>query len=162
VPLVLDADALNCLARLDRSSQPRSTAPRVLTPHPGEMSRLAGLSTADVQADRLGVARRVAHEQGSVVVLKGARTITAEPGGRAWINLSGNPGLAAGGTGDVLAGIIGSLLAQGYPATEAAPLGVFLHGFAADRVAEARGMVGMLASDLIDELPATVRALGAD
>ena len=124
------------------------------------MARLTGLATGAVQGDRLGTAQRLAAERGVIVVLKGARTITAEPGGRAWINGSGNPGLASGGSGDVLAGIIGGLLAQGYPAAEAARLGVFTHGFAADRVAR-RGMIGMLASDLIADLPGATAALAA-
>src|SRR6185295_19854207 len=96
-------------------------------------------------------ARALAAERGAIVVLKGARTVTAEPDGRVWINTTGNPGLASGGTGDVLAGVIGSLLAQGYPAAEAARLGVFLHGFAADRLAPS-GVAGMLASDVVAEL----------
>jgi hydroxyethylthiazole kinase-like uncharacterized protein yjeF len=162
-PLVLDADGLNCLAAA-RIAMPgaRAERPLILTPHPGEMARLAELSTAAVQADRLAIARRVARERAAVVVLKGARTITAAPDGRAWINLSGNAGLASGGTGDVLAGMIGSLLAQAHPPDEAARLGVFLHGMAADRVAGRRGMIGLVASDLIEELPATAAALAAE
>jgi NAD(P)H-hydrate epimerase len=159
VPLVLDADALNCLVEGTGTAQPSPAGPLVLTPHPGEMARLCGRSTAEVQRERLAVARALAVERGAVVVLKGARTITAEPGGRAWINLSGNPGLGSGGTGDVLAGIIGGLLAQGFPAAEAARLGVFLHGAAADAVARDRGSIGMLASDVIEALPATTAAL---
>jgi NAD(P)H-hydrate epimerase len=160
LPLVLDADALNCLAALGPGHErPAAAAPLVLTPHPGEMARLARLSTQEVQGDRLAAARGAAAAYGAIVVLKGARTITAAPDGRAWINLSGNPGLAAGGTGDVLAGIIGSLLAQGHAAEEAAMLGVFLHGYAADRVAARRGMIGMLASDLFEELPAATMEL---
>jgi ADP-dependent NAD(P)H-hydrate dehydratase / NAD(P)H-hydrate epimerase len=162
LPIVLDADGLNCLAALATLPTPKPDAPAlVLTPHPGEASRLAGIATAEVQADRLGTARALATKYAAVVVLKGARTITAAPDGRVWINLSGNPGLASGGTGDVLAGMIGSLLAQGYAAEEAAALGVFLHGHAADRIAARRGTVGLLASDVIDELPPTIAAVGA-
>jgi ADP-dependent NAD(P)H-hydrate dehydratase / NAD(P)H-hydrate epimerase len=153
LPLVLDADGLNCLSAEPEAPAGDPERPAILTPHPGEMARLTGLSTAAVQDDRLAVARQLAGARQAVVVLKGARTVTAEPGGRLWINLSGNPGLGTGGTGDVLAGMIGSLLAQGYPADEAARLGVFLHGFAADRLAARRGVVGMIASDLIEELP---------
>ena len=98
-------------------------------------------------------------ERGVIVVLKGARTVIAEPDGHVAINCSGNPGLGSGGTGDVLAGMLGGLLAQGYPAADAARLGVFLHGYAADRVAARRGMVGLLASDVIEELPAATAAL---
>jgi NAD(P)H-hydrate epimerase len=161
LPIVLDADALNCLGEAPAGRWGSAARPRVLTPHPGEMARLTGRATAEVQADRLAAARALGAERGAVVVLKGARTVTAEPDGRVWINASGNPGLASGGTGDVLAGVIGGLLAQGYPVAEAARLGVFLHGWAADRVAARRGMVGMLASDLIEELPATTAALAA-
>ena len=162
LPVVLDADALNCLAEAQPGPWGAPDRPRVVTPHPGEMARLVGLTAGAVQADRLAVARRLAAERCAVVVLKGARTITAEPDGRAWINLSGNPGLASGGAGDVLTGIIGSLLAQGYPAGEAARLGVFLHGWAADRIAARRGMIGMLASDVIEDLPAAIAALAAE
>ncbi len=162
LPTVLDADALNCLAALDPvPTPPADAAPLVLTPHPGEMARLAHQSTADVQADRIAAARRLAERHRAVVVLKGARTVTAAPDGRVWINLSGNAGLAAGGTGDVLTGIVGSLLAQGYAAEDAATLGVFLHGHAADRIAARQGMIGMLASDVIDELPAACLAIAA-
>jgi NAD(P)H-hydrate epimerase len=154
VPLVLDADALNCVAKLGPDHErPANPPPLILTPHPGEMSRLTGQPTADIQRDRLASARAAAAAWSAVVVLKGARTIVAAPDGRAWINLSGNAGLAAGGTGDVLAGIIGSLLGQGYPPEDAATLGVFLHGHAADRIAVRRGMIGLVASDLIEELP---------
>jgi len=160
VPAVVDADALNCLAAMPEAWGGAGHA-RILTPHPGEMARLTGLETAAIQADRLGAARRLAAERGAIVVLKGARTIIAEPGGRAAINCSGNPGLGSGGTGDVLAGIIGGLLAQGYPPADAARLGVFLHGHAADRIAARRGMIGLLASDVIEELPAATAELAA-
>lgn len=158
-PLVLDADALNCLAESAPGARPRAAGPLVLTPHPGEMARLLRRSTADVQADRIGAARALAAELDAVVVLKGARTVTAAPGGGVWLNLSGNPGLGSGGTGDVLTGVIGGLLAQGYGAEQAAVLGVFLHGAAADRVAAARGTVGMIASDVVEALPPTAAAL---
>ena len=160
LPMVLDADALTCLGKLGpRHERPSEPAPLVLTPHPGEMSRLIGDDTEAVQRDRLAAARKAAAAYDAIVVLKGARTVTATPDGRVWINLSGNPGLAAGGTGDVLAGMIGALLAQGYAPADAAVLGVFLHGDAADRIAERRGMIGLVASDLIEELPPTMLAL---
>ncbi len=162
LPAVVDADALNCLAATPPDGAWGSRErPRILTPHPGEMARLTRLDGAAVQADRIGVARRLAAERGVIVVLKGARTVIAEPDGALAINCSGNPGLGSGGTGDVLAGILGGLLAQGYPAAEAARLGVFLHGYAADRIAARRGMVGLLASDVIEELPAATAALAA-
>ncbi len=156
-PLVLDADALNVVAgRL--APLRRAVAPVVLTPHPGEMSRLAGVSTAEVQADRVGIARAFASDHRCVVVLKGAGTVVAAPDGQIWINSSGNPGMASGGMGDVLAGLIGALLAQGLAAEEAARLGVYLHGYAAD-LAAARGTIGLIASDVIDFLPEAMRRI---
>jgi NAD(P)H-hydrate epimerase len=160
LPLVLDADALTCLGAVGPGhDRPAGGSPMVLTPHPGEMSRLTGAATDAIQRDRLAAARDAAAAYDAVVVLKGARTVVAAPDGRAWINLSGNAGLAAGGTGDVLAGMIGGLLAQGYAAEDAAVLGVFLHGFAADRIAARRGMIGLVASDLVTELPPAMQAL---
>src|SRR5690606_26757359 len=141
LPLVLDADALTLLAG---DPAPLRAAGRraVLTPHPGEMSRLAGIDTAAVQADRVGVARSFAADHACTLVLKGARTVIAEAGGHVWINPTGNPGMASGGMGDVLAGAIGGLLAQRLSPIEAACLGVYAHGLAADRVA-ADGEIGL-------------------
>lgn len=148
VPLVVDADGLNALAGHTEIFS-RVKAPLVLTPHPGEMARLTGLSTAEIQHDRLGVAERAAREWPAVVVLKGARTVVAAPDGRTFINPTGNPGLATGGTGDVLTGIIAGLLAQGLPATEAAAVGVYLHGLAGDLAARRQGQRGVIAGDLL-------------
>lgn len=164
VPLVLDADALTCVAR-DPSMLDRAAGPVVLTPHPGEMSRLLGTDSAAVQADRVRAARRLAAVHRCVAVLKGARTVIADgasgaPDEPVWINPTGNPGLASGGTGDVLAGILGGLLAQGIEPTGAARLGVFVHGAVADRVAAEIGQIGLLASDLIAHLPAGLRSIG--
>src|SRR5262245_44369174 len=140
VPLVLDADGLNAIAGTALlRERPAAT---VVTPHPGEMARLTGCSTAEVQADRVGTARRFAAEQGVVAVLKGARTVIATPQGAVAISPSGNPGMASGGMGDVLAGIVGGLLAQGLDAADAAAFGVFAHGAAAGAVAARRGEVG--------------------
>jgi NAD(P)H-hydrate epimerase len=156
-PVVLDADGLNAVA--GSRVLHRRRAPTVVTPHPGEMSRLADLETAAVQADRPGVARRFAAEAGVVCVLKGARTIVAAPDGRMAICPTGNPGLASGGSGDVLAGVVGGLLAQGVPAFEAASLAVYVHGAAADAIASRRGEVGLLARDLLSEVPAAIAAV---
>jgi NAD(P)H-hydrate epimerase len=152
LPTVLDADALNALA-VDPTPLKEARAPLVLTPHPGEMARLASVPLADVQADRFGVAERFAEEYGVTVVLKGAYTLIAEPSGRTWVNPTGNPGMATGGMGDVLTGVIGALLAQGLPAAEAARFGVYAHGLAGDLASERVGQVGLLASDVIDALP---------
>ncbi|ANS76776.1 bifunctional ADP-dependent (S)-NAD(P)H-hydrate dehydratase/NAD(P)H-hydrate epimerase [Paenibacillus yonginensis] len=153
-PLVLDADALNILAAADGlHAWPRRDAPTILTPHPGEMARLAGMPTAEVQRDRLGLARRFAAEHGVTLVLKGARTVVAAADGRVFVNATGNPGMATGGTGDVLTGLIASLLAQGHDDVAAACLGVYLHGAAGDKAAAARGSAAsLLAGDLIDAL----------
>ncbi|HVM95546.1 MAG TPA: NAD(P)H-hydrate dehydratase [Candidatus Acidoferrales bacterium] len=152
LPLVLDADALTCVAR-NLQCLRAAAADAVLTPHPGEMARLIGTDSAAVQSDRLGVARRFAAENRCVVVLKGARTVIAAPDGAAWINPTGNPGMASGGMGDALAGMIGALLAQGLPSAEAARCAVYLHGAAADLVAAEQGPLGFLASDVIAALP---------
>jgi NAD(P)H-hydrate epimerase len=157
VPLVIDADGLNAIAGTPFLQS--RTAPAVLTPHPGEMARLIGSSTEEVQADRLRVARRFAAANGVVVVLKGAGTVVAAPDGRCALSTSGNPGLASGGSGDVLAGVIGGLLAQGLAPFEAAMFAAFVHGRAADAIAARRGQVGLLARDLLAELPAAIAAL---
>jgi NAD(P)H-hydrate epimerase len=157
LPLVIDADGLNCIGD-DVAVLRRRRGATVLTPHPGEMSRLTKTETSVIQADRLGAARRLAEETTACVVLKGARTVVAGPGGTAAINLTGNPGMASGGMGDVLAGMIGSLCGQGLDAEEAALVGVHIHGLAADLAAQAQGgTIGLLASDVIAALP---RAIG--
>ncbi|NPV69523.1 MAG: NAD(P)H-hydrate dehydratase [Firmicutes bacterium] len=156
IPLVLDADALNCLG--GRRDLEVRQWPTVITPHPGEMARLAGISTAEVQRDRLGVATEFARASGAVVVLKGARTVIASPDGRVFINLTGNPGMATGGMGDVLTGAIAALIAQGLPPFEAAAAGVFLHGLAGDIAADQAGEAGILAGDVLRNLP-TARAI---
>src|SRR5213080_4916353 len=158
-PLVLDADGLNIVAGTGLLRE--RAGPTVVTPHPGEMARLLGCETAEVQADRLAAARRVARGEGVVVVLKGARTVIAAPDGEAAISPAGNPGMASGGTGDVLAGIVGGLLGQGLAPFDAAILGVLAHGAAGDRVAARQGEVGLLAGDLLAELPPTLAELQA-
>ncbi len=152
LPVVVDADALTCLARVSERLH-RTRAPTLLTPHPGEMARLLATTTGAIQADRLGLARGFAVEHGCVLVLKGARSVIADATGLAWINPTGNPGMASGGMGDALSGILGALLAQGLAADEAARLGVYLHGEIADHVAAQRGDIGLLASDVIAGIP---------
>ena len=160
VPLLIDADGLNCVAA-DPAVLKAARVPVVLTPHPGEMARLVRTSTRDVQARRLDVARGVAEKTGCYVVLKGARSLVADPDGLVCINPTGNPGMASGGMGDVLSGVIGGLLAQGYPPYDACRLGTFLHGAAADTWVRARGEAGLLARDVIDGLPEALRSLSA-
>lgn len=156
VPLVIDADGLNCLAANPGVFR-NAKRPVVLTPHPGEMSRLTGKKTAEIQAGRPETTRGLARAHGVTVALKGAHTITADPSGSLHLNLSGNPGMATGGTGDVLAGVIGGLLAQGLRATDAVRAGVYLHGLAGDLAAGERGVVGLLAGDLLDQIPRAIR-----
>lgn len=161
VPCVVDADALNAAAS-DPSLWSRCTAPMILTPHPGEMARLCGLAKgSEVNRDRLGLARRVAREYGVIVVLKGARTIIAQADGQVAINPTGNPGMATGGTGDVLTGAIAGLLAQGLSPWEAACTGTYLHGLAGNLAAHTIGTIGLIASDIIDRLPHACTSLRA-
>lgn len=146
-PMVVDADALNLLARSPRSLAPGS----VLTPHPGEAARLLGCDTAAIASDRFAAAQSLATRFGAVVVLKGAGTVIADSSGAFAICPFGNPGMASGGMGDVLTGVIAALLAQGHGPFDAATLGVLAHAQAGDRAA-ARGQRGLLASDLLAEL----------
>ena len=155
LPVVVDADGLNNLAgKLDRVK--KAPAKRILTPHPGEMARLLGSTVPEVQKDRLGTARKVATECGCVVVLKGAGTVVADADGTAFVVPTGNPGMASGGTGDVLTGIIGSLLVQGKDAGESACAGAYVHGKAGDQAMETKGEHGLSANDLIEALPSVL------
>ena len=160
LPLVVDADGLNAVAH-DLESVADATVPVILTPHPGEMSRLLGRLTKDIQANRLDAALELAERTKAIVVLKGAQTIIANPEGRVMINTTGNPALAQGGTGDVLTGMIGGFLAQKVEPFDAACLGVFLHGLAADVRAAWQGVCGMLAGELLEELPEVIKEFAA-
>ncbi|MBI2868795.1 MAG: NAD(P)H-hydrate dehydratase [Chloroflexi bacterium] len=155
--LVLDADALNTLARSPSWKGLEQDA--ILTPHPGEMARLAGTSVEAVQADRPGITRKLAVEWRQTVVLKGAYTVIAAPDGRTRLNPAANPGLASAGTGDVLAGIIAGLAAQGLALYDAASLGVYLHGRAGEAVRDEMGDTGMTASDLLPVIPRMIKAI---
>ncbi len=158
VPLVLDADGLNVLAE-DTAPLRKRTGSTVITPHPGEMATLLGISGREVQADRIGVARRAASDLGCVVVLKGAGTIVARPEGPAVLNPTGGPALATAGTGDVLTGVIGALLAEGLDSLSAAMTGVFVHGLAGTLAAGSTGGRGTVAWDVAEALPAAVGEL---
>lgn len=162
VPLVVDADGLNALAPIaaDAEANLKRQAPTILTPHPGEMARLLGLTTAEVQRDRLGAATRLAGRTGAVVVLKGERTLVAEPNGRSAVVPCGNPGMATGGTGDVLAGVAGSLLAR-HGALVAASAAAYVHGRAGDLAAERWGEEGLTAGDLADAVPLAIERIRA-
>jgi ADP-dependent NAD(P)H-hydrate dehydratase / NAD(P)H-hydrate epimerase len=165
-PLVVDADGLNALGALgDPGTGPSGPWSReramVLTPHPGEMARLMNTTVADVQSRRLDVARALSLRTGAHVILKGQRTLVAEPSGRVAVNPTGNPGMATGGTGDVLAGLVGALLAR-HDAGLAAVAAVFVHGRAGDLAAARLGQSSLLAGDLIDDLPRAVVTLGTE
>ncbi len=158
VPAVVDADGLNSLSGI-ADWRSRLSGPAVLTPHPGEMATLTGMSTAEVQRDRTGIAREWSQRWNSTVVLKGALTVIADPGGLVRVAPFTNPGMASAGTGDVLSGIITGLLAQGLDATEAACCGVYLHGLAGEAVVRKLGNAGSLASDLVEQIPGAIRQL---
>lgn len=157
-PVILDADGINAVSRNINILKERNCEV-VLTPHPGEMSRLTGKTIAQIQAERVSTAVAFAKKYGVTVVLKGAGTVIAFPDGTFHINPTGNQGMATGGTGDVLAGVIGSLLGQGCSIRNAAVLGVFLHGYAGDLAAEDKGMPGMIASDVVEQLPYAIKNL---
>jgi NAD(P)H-hydrate epimerase len=160
-PMVLDADGLNAVAgHADILSRVFGTP--ILTPHPGEMARLLGTTSADIQRDRLGAASRLARERNVCVVLKGAGTVIAGPDGRLAVNSTGNPGMATAGTGDVLTGIIAGLLAQGLPPWEAACAGTYLHGLAGDLAASEQGEAGLIAGDVIRAVPRAIHRVVTD
>lgn len=156
-PMIIDADGLNALADKAEVLEGK-IPPLILTPHPGEMARLIGGEAAEIDRKRLDIAEEYAKKWGTVVVLKGAPTITGCPA-ETWINSTGNSGLASGGTGDVLTGIIAGLVAQGLPLSQAARLGAWLHGFAADIAAEDTGEHSLIAGDLLDYLPLAIAYL---
>ena len=163
LPLVLDADGLNAFAGCMSTFRREHRAPggAVLTPHPGEMARLAGRTTADILARRIDVAREFATQHKLNLVLKGFRTLTATPDGQVWVNPTGNPGMATGGTGDVLTGLLAGLLAQhpNRPVGEVVASGVYLHGLAGDLAARDLGETSMIAGDLLERLPPAFRAV---
>jgi NAD(P)H-hydrate epimerase len=158
--LVLDADALNTLAGV-KDWWHRLTYDAILTPHPGEFSRLTGLSADEIQKDRTGTARQMAARWRKVIVLKGAYTVIAAPDGRCRISATANAGLASAGTGDVLAGVIAGLVAQGLPLFDAATAGVYLHAAAGDMVRDELGDTGMTASDLLPVLSRAIKRIKA-
>ena len=158
-PLVLDADALNCVAE-NPDILKKAKAPIIITPHPGEMARLVKSTPKAVNENRAEIAADFAKEYGVVTVLKGAGTIIASPEGRVMINRTGNSGMATGGSGDVLAGMTGSLLAQGANPFAAAAAAVYLHGLAGDIAAEKLGRISMLPTDLINEIPQAYKRCG--
>lgn len=156
VPGVIDADGLNLLAQ-DMELLNRAGCNMIVTPHPGEMARLTGMSIDFIQKNRIDCARDFSMKHKVVTVLKGANTVVASPEGEVFINATGNPGMARGGSGDVLTGIIVSLLAQGIKALDAAKAGVYIHGLAGDMASCEKGEYGMKAGDIIDNIPYAIR-----
>jgi ADP-dependent NAD(P)H-hydrate dehydratase / NAD(P)H-hydrate epimerase len=159
VPLVLDADALNAVAEEISCLRASASPALLLTPHPGEMARLTGASIAAIESDRIKAAGDFAATYQCFLLLKGARTVIAAPDGRSTIIGSGNPGMASGGMGDVLTGVITALLGQGYEPFDACCLGAFCHGLAGDMTAEEKGEIGMIATDVQEMLPYAYKKL---
>jgi ADP-dependent NAD(P)H-hydrate dehydratase / NAD(P)H-hydrate epimerase len=161
-PMVIDASALDAMAghadelkgsRLDPGS-------RIITPHPGEMSRLTGLQLPAIQKDRKNIAKEFANEYNVTVVLKGKDSLVVSPCGTLYINKTGNPGMARGGSGDILSGMIAAFLGQGLSAFDAAKYAVYLHGAAGDLAAKTKTQLGMIASDIVEKIPDAIRASG--
>jgi len=158
VQLVMDAGALNIIA--DNPDILRKLRiPAILTPHPGEMARLAKKTVSEIQENRINVASFFAREYGVYLVLKGAGTVIASPDGKIMINRTGNPGLATAGTGDVLTGIIAALVAQGLKTLDAAAAGVYIHGKVADTLAASIGPSGFIATDIVSAIPSCIANL---
>jgi NAD(P)H-hydrate epimerase len=158
IPVVLDADGINHLSG-ETQLLKKASVPIILTPHPGEMARLLDVTVSEIQQDRINCARDVAVDLDVHVVLKGARTLIAHPDGRVFINPTGNAGMASGGMGDVLTGIIAGKIAQGFSPESAAHTGVYLHGAAADSLAKSIGPYGYLAGDVMKAIPAEIQKL---
>jgi hydroxyethylthiazole kinase-like uncharacterized protein yjeF len=157
LPCVVDADGLNALAPIGKGFVLGQNI--ILTPHPGEMARLVGRTIPAIQSDRVSVCRDSASSLGCTVLLKGVPTVVCGPDGETFINRTGNPGMATGGTGDVLTGLIGSLLAQGLSPLKAGALGAYFHGRAGDRAAARLGETGLIAGDLLEDLPAVLACI---
>lgn len=151
VPMIIDADGINALA-LCIDLLKKANAPIILTPHPAEMARLLKTNVKFIEQNRIAVAKKFADDYNCILVLKGVNTLIAAPNGQIWVNVIGNDGMATGGSGDVLAGIIVSLLAQGISPTEAAKAGVYLHSLSADKAVLETGKAGLLPSDMIEAL----------
>jgi NAD(P)H-hydrate epimerase len=158
IPVIIDADGINMLAE-NTEILKQVNIPVILTPHPGEMARLSGSTVKKIQRDRVSVSRIFAKEFNVYLVLKGASTVIAHPDGRVFICPTGNKGMASGGMGDALTGIIAGLIAQGYSPESSTHLGVWLHGAAADALARSKGVIGFLASEVISEIPSQISVL---
>ena len=156
LPIILDADGITALSTQIKTLPP-TQGPLILTPHPGEMGRLTGLTSKQVLEDRMGISRIFSQTHQTYLVLKGCRTLIVTPQGEIFINPTGNPGMASGGTGDVLTGMIGGLICQGFGILPSLQMAVFLHGLAGDRVSAEKGERSLVATDLIDRIPAILQ-----
>ena len=157
-PVVIDAGGIDAIASYPEILK-NAKGQRVITPHPGEMGRLLGISSREIQADRVGIARRYAEENNVCVVLKGAHTVIAMPEGKVFINTTGNSGMATAGTGDVLTGMIAGLLAQRFKPEQAALAAVYLHGLAGNMVMDEKGEYGIMATDIIEKIPYAIKTV---
>jgi len=157
-PVVLDADGINALAG-NTDIFKNAKRPVVLTPHPGEMARLTGKDVSEIQKNRKEIALNFANEYNTVLVLKGHNTIVADPAGEYYMNETGNAGMATGGVGDILAGVIASFIGQGLDLFTASALGVYFHGLAGDLAASEKGMLGLIATDILNKLPKALKVL---
>jgi NAD(P)H-hydrate epimerase len=162
LPMVVDADGLNAFAGCVKSLRSEGRV-RVLTPHPGEMARLAEQSAAEIQSRRVEAAREFSQKYGVTLVLKGSRTLTASPDGQVWVNPTGNPGMATGGTGDVLTGLVAGLFARSRarPVTDVVRAAVYLHGLAGDLAAREIGETSLIAGDVLEALPRAFRTIAS-
>jgi len=154
-PIVIDADGLNSISKHPNTLM-KFVGQTVITPHPGELSRLLNVTIKVIQADRTSYAKKAAKKWGVICVLKGASTVVATPDGRVYVNKTGNPGMASAGTGDVLCGMVASFIGQGTAPFEAAVLGVYLHGFAGDLALKTKGVHGLIASDVVAAIPGAI------
>jgi len=160
-PMVIDADALNAISKnvnILKKLKPKY----VITPHHGEMSRLINKSVEYIKNNRFLVAKKFSHDYNAVVVLKGAGTVVTEPGGKNYINTTGNPGMATAGSGDVLTGIIAGFLSQGLKMFDASIIGVYVHGLAGDFAAKDKGEIGLIAGDILENIPYAIKTMGVD
>ncbi|MCD6319023.1 NAD(P)H-hydrate dehydratase [Candidatus Aerophobetes bacterium] len=158
IPLVLDADGITALAENTKLIA-QYPAPLIITPHPGELSRLLSISIPEVQKDRIFSSKILAEKTGKIAILKGARTVITDEQGNSWVNSTGNPGMASGGSGDVLSGILGGFLVQGMGPLMAAKIGVYLHGLSADLVVKEKGQLSLIAGDILENIPQAIRSL---
>ena len=157
-PIILDADGINAfVGHLDALKNLKK--PLALTPHPGEMARLTGKAVEEIQQARKDIAAAFSVEYNTVVVLKGHNTVVAEPGGEYYTNETGNVGMATGGTGDILTGMIAGFAAQGVDLFTSSILGAYFHGLAGDLAAKEKGVIGLIATDLLNKLPEVLKAL---